>query len=106
VPQNIVYFSIEKEGSNMTQSQVEQKIQEIRSKAEDTFFSVHFIKKNGELRKMVARLKVSKGVKGIGHAYDPTSKGLLCVFDVQKEAFIMINIKTIQHLQIRGESIV
>lgn len=90
----------------MTQNEIENTIQEIRNRAEDTFFSVHFIKKNGELRKMVARLGVQKGVKGVGMAYDPTAKGLLCVYDVQKQAFRMINIRTIQFLQIRKEQIV
>lgn len=90
----------------MTQKQIEKKIQEIRSKAGDTFFSVHFIKKNKEYRKMVCRLKVKKGVKGIGMSYSPTEKGLLCVFDLQKEAFRMINIRTIRHLQIKGKQLV
>ena len=89
----------------MTQSQIVERIAEIRSKAEDTFFSVHFIKKNGDLRKMVARLGVSKGVTGKGLAFDPTAKGLLTVFDVQKQAFRMIRIATIQHLQIKGEQL-
>lgn len=90
----------------MNQSEIENKIQEIRSKAEDTFFSVHFIKKDGSLRKMVARLNVKKGVKGIGMAYNPTEKGLLCVFDVQKQAFRMINIRTIRYLNIKGKQLV
>jgi hypothetical protein len=90
----------------MTQSEIESKIQEIRNEAEGTFFSVHFIKKDGTLRKMVARLGVSKGVKGVGLAFNPTAKGLLPVFDVQKNAFRMINISTIQQLQIKGNRLV
>lgn len=90
----------------MTQSEIENKIQEIRSKAGDTFFSVHFIKKDGTLRKMVARLNVKKGVKGVGMRYSPTEKGLLCVFDIQKDAFRMINIRTIRHLSIKGKQLV
>ena len=89
----------------MTQTDIENKIAEIRSKAEDTFFSVHFIKKNGDLREMVARLGVQKGVKGVGLAFDPTAKRLLCVYDVQKQGFRMIRIDTIQHLQIKGEQL-
>ena len=89
----------------MTQSQVEQVIQEIRNRAEDTFFSVEFIKKNGELRKMVARLGVKKGVKGVGLSFDPTAKRLLCVYDVQKQGFRMIRIDTIQSIQIKGNKV-
>jgi len=78
-------------------------IEEIRSRAEDTIFSCHFIKKDGSLRKMVCRLGVQKGVKGVGMSYDPTEKGLLCVYDMQKLAFRMINLRTIVRLQIKGE---
>lgn len=87
----------------MSQKEIYETINKIREKAGDTFFSVEFIKKNGDLRKMVCRLNVKKGVTGAGMSYDPTSKGLLCVYDVQKEGFRMINIDTIQHIQIRGE---
>lgn len=82
---------------------VRQAVQEIRSRAEDTIFSCHFIKKDNTLRKMVCRLGVQKGVKGVGMAYDPTEKALLCVYDMQKSGFRMINLKTIQRLQIKGE---
>jgi len=90
----------------MTQTQIENTIQEIRNKAEGTIFSVEFIKKDGSLRKMVARLGVKKGVKGVGMAYNPTEKGLLPVYDMQKLAFRMIVINTIQKLQIRGTQLV
>ena len=78
-------------------------IEIIRSKAEDTIFSVEFVKKDGSLRKMVCRLGVKKGVKGVGMSYDPTEKGLLCVYDMQKLAFRMISLKTIIKIQIKGE---
>lgn len=89
----------------MSQKDIEKVIQEIRNRAEDTFFSVHFIKKNGDLRKMVCRLNVKKGVKGVGMSYNPTEKGLLCVYDVVKKGFRMIVINTIQNIQIRGNRI-
>lgn len=69
----------------------------------DKFFSVEFIKKDGSLRKMVARLGVTKGVTGEGMKYDPISKGLLPVYDVQKQAYRMININTIQSLKVKGK---
>ncbi len=64
-------------------------------KAENTIFSVEFIKKDGTVRTMVARLHVKKGVKGTGMAYNPIEKGLLPVWDMQKNGFRMINLKTI-----------
>ena len=73
--------------------------------AENTIFSIEFIKKDGTVRNMVARLNVKKGVNGKGLAYDPVSKGLLPVWDMQKNAFRMINMKTVTKLQIKGEEV-
>lgn len=39
---------------------------------------------------MIARTGVRKGVTGEGAAYDPESKGLLTVFDMEKKGFRMI----------------
>ena len=74
-------------------------------KAENTFFHVEFIKKDGSLRKMNCRLNVKKGVNGKGMAYNPIEKGLLPVWDVQKNAFRMLNINTITKLKIKGEEV-
>jgi len=75
-----------------------EKIQETKGK----IFSVEFIKKNGEKRKMVCRTGVKKGTSGVGMKYDPIQKGLLPVFDMQKGAFRMINLQTITKLTIMG----
>lgn len=56
-------------------------------------FTVEFIKRtDGKLRRMTCRRGVRKGVKGVGMSYDPLSKGLLTVYDVEKQAFRMINL--------------
>jgi hypothetical protein len=66
-------------------------------------FTVEFVKRtNGELRTMVCRRGVRKGVKGIGHSYDPLSKALLCVFDVQKNDFRMISLDALVALRMNG----
>lgn len=70
---------------------------------DNQIFSVEFIKKDGSLRKMVARMGVTKGVSGVGMKYDPISKGLLPVYDMQKHSYRMINIETIQLLKVKGE---
>lgn len=67
----------------------------------DKIFTVTFIKKDGTVRVMNARRGVKKGVKGVGMSYDPFSKGLIPVFDMQKDAFRMINAATI--LEIKAE---
>ena len=74
--------------------------------AQNTIFSIEFIKKDGTVRNMVARLNVKKGVNGKGLSYDPIAKGLLPVWDLQKNAFRMINMKTVTKLQIKGEELV
>ena len=75
-------------------------------KAENTFFHVEFIKKDGSLRKMNCRLNVKKGVKGTGMSYNPIEKGLIPVWDTDKKNFRMINMKTITSLKIRKEQII
>jgi len=90
----------------MTQTEIRNRIQEIRTKADGTFFSVHFIKKNGELRKMVARLNVTKDLKGVGKAYNDDDYGILTVRDVQKQAYRSIKVDKITFLQIKGEQLV
>jgi len=90
----------------MTQTEIRNRIQEIRTKADGTFFSVHFIKKNGELRKMVARLNVTKDLKGVGKAYNDDDYGILTVRDVQKQAYRSIKVDKITFLQIKGAQLV
>ena len=65
-------------------------------------FSAQFIKKNGELRNIVARLGVSKGVKGTGKNINHDDKGLLKVYDMHKNAWRHINLKTIKEIKFRG----
>lgn len=66
-------------------------------------FSVEFIKKDGELRKMNARIGVSKGVNGKGLKYDPFERGYLVVFDMGKDSFRTINLNTIQNISLIKE---
>lgn len=65
----------------------------------DKIFTVSFTKKDGSLRLMNARRGVTKGVKGVGMSYDPSKKGLVVVFDMQKQAFRMINADTIHEIK-------
>ena len=58
-------------------------------------FSVTFIKKDGSLRKMNAMRGVQKGVKGVGHSFDPSEKNLLTVYDMQKRDFRFVNLNEI-----------
>jgi len=62
-------------------------------------FCTVFVKKNGSLRTMVARTGVHKGVNGTGMSYDPESKGLIPVYDMQKKAWRMVNVNTMKSLK-------
>ena len=55
-------------------------------------FSVTFVKKDGSIRKMNAMRGVRKGVKGVGHSFDPSEKNLLTVYDMQIGAFRFVNL--------------
>jgi hypothetical protein len=62
-------------------------------------FSVTFIKKDGSTRRMVARLGVRKGVKGVGMSFSPSERNMMVVFDMHKRAFRMVNLETIVELK-------
>ena len=51
---------------------------------------------------MTARMGVHKYTKGIGMKYDARSKGLLPVYDIQKNAYRMINAETIKSVRCDG----
>ncbi len=63
------------------------------------FFSAYFIKRDGSLRRMVARIGVSKFVSGEGLAFDPADFNLAVVWDAQKRAYRMINLSTLLSLR-------
>lgn len=64
------------------------------------FFTVWFIKKDGTLREMNARLGVKAYLKGGELPYNPEKKGLIPVYDMQKKAYRMISWTTIKKLRI------
>ena len=65
-------------------------------------FSVKFVKKDGSLRDMNCRLGVVKYVKGIGRKFDPADYALVGVYDLQKEAYRMINLNKLLMLKMEG----
>lgn len=67
-----------------------------------SIFSVDFTKKNGEFRTMRARLGVKKHLQGGELPFDPVDKGLLPVFDMEKQAYRMINLKTVTEIRAKG----
>jgi hypothetical protein len=68
-------------------------------------FTVEVIKRtNGEHRVMVCRRGVRKGITGRGMSYDPISKALLTVWDVQKGAYRMVNLERLVALKMGGKT--
>ena len=66
-------------------------------------FGVSFIKRTtGELRHMSARRGVRKDVNGEGLHYDPESKQLLTVYDMNKKGHRMLNTDTLYRLSLKG----
>lgn len=68
------------------------------------FFGVRFIKRtNGQLREMVCRIGVAKGVKGSGQSFDPDAKGLITVWDTTEQGFRMIPVENLIALKCGGD---
>ena len=75
--------------------------------SEGKIFSVVFRKRTtGEWRKLIGRLGVRKDVNGTGLKYDPETKHLMTVYDMQNQGWRMINKNSITELQTKGESYV
>ena len=84
------------------------------NKSNGQSFTATFIKSDGTQRIMNCRLKVKKGTNGKGLKYYPIEKGLLPVFDLQlarqgiipKECHRMINLLTLQNLNINNNNFI
>lgn len=70
-------------------------------KTKGKIFGVTFIKKDGTVRNMTARLGVRKDIKGVGLSFNPDERNLIVVFDMHKRAYRIVNLSTI--LSIRHE---
>lgn len=66
-------------------------------------FSVQFVKKNGEIRDMVCRKSVRKGVKGTGAGWgEGALKPLRTVFDMSRNGFRTIPTDRIISMKVGG----
>lgn len=65
-------------------------------------FSAEFVKKDGSPRKMVARIGVTKNLKG-GSNGASAKNNLVTVWDMAKGGYRMINLKTLLSLKACGE---
>ena len=84
---------------NISKLEAAQKIRDTKGR----MFTVTFIKKsNGEKRTMNARLGVQAYLRGGVLPYDPNTKGLIPVYDIQTKDYRMINIQGIVNLKTGG----
>ena len=67
-------------------------------------FSAVFTKKDGEKRKIICRRGVSKYVTGKGLGFNPGSRDLVGVFDMQKRAYRFINTNTLEQITVQGKT--
>lgn len=79
------------------------KLVNLLKKSEGKIFTVTFTKKDGTTRVLNGRLGVQKYISGVGLSYDPAKFNLLPVFDLQKDAYRMVNLKSIQQLSVGRE---
>lgn len=68
-------------------------LQMLEKARDGRIFVVEFIKRtDGSIRRMICRRGVHKDIKGTGMSYDPTSKALLTVWDIEAAGYRMINL--------------
>lgn len=77
------------------------KVDEVIKSTHGKIFSCEFIKKDGSLRKMVARLGVAKNLKG-GSNGASAKNSLVTVFDMVACSYRMINLSTLTALRVAG----
>lgn len=78
------------------------KVDKLKSIVGDKIFYCEFIKKDGTIRKMKARLGVTKHLSGGQLKYDAASQGNLIVFDMEKREYRTIKTDNIVRMKARG----
>lgn len=63
------------------------------------FFTIHFVKKNGELRKMLCRLGVKKHLKSNAPSTTAHIDNYMTVYDVQNKGYRTINLDTVKRFK-------
>ncbi len=78
--------------------------QDIINRVGDKFFTVDFVKKNGEKRTMNCRLGVTKHLRG-GNSTTAHYDNLLTVYDMKIHGYRTVNIETLQRITVDNETI-
>jgi hypothetical protein len=71
---------------------------------EGHIFSLVFVKRTtGEPREMICRTGVRSRLKGGAPAYNAGERGLICVFDMQKDDYRSIPVENVVKVKVSGE---
>ena len=70
----------------------------LRRELKGKIFTVTFVKKSGEVRKLNCRLGVTKHLKGGNKSFRDADFNYLTVFDLQKKAYRTVNLNTVQKI--------
>lgn len=66
------------------------------------WFSVEFVKKNGDRRRMICRTGVTSRLKGGTLKYDPKKYDLMTVFDSEKDDYRMVPLDPERVIAVKG----
>lgn len=106
-------YMAEQGGSRKSRFMKESEVIDLFKKANGTLVSVTFVKRtNGEVRKMLARTSVKKGVKGVGLKFNPKNKKLMGVYDFEKvregadpwKCYRFVPIDAVLSMRVRGKT--
>jgi len=76
----------------------------LESETQGRIFSVYFQKSDGSMRKMVCRRGVRKHLRGGDLPYDPGSRLLIPVFELQIREYRMVNVASLVSFKVSGET--
>jgi len=68
-----------------------------------TFARITFVKKNGEIRKLVGRLGVRSKLRGGDKAYSDADKNIVTIFDTQKGEYRSVKVDKILEVAANGK---
>jgi hypothetical protein len=95
----ITFFRSEK--MQATKEEAKRMVEEVD---DGKVFTVTFVKRsNGQERVMNCRKGVKKHLRGGEKKYDPKSKGLVCVFDMQAGGYRSIALESITKVAMAGQ---
>ena len=80
------------------------KAKEMMVASNGKIFTVCFMKKtDGAYREMNARIGVTKGINNKGRSFEPDDYDLLGVYDMQKHAYRMVNLRQVVTLRMEDK---